>query len=301
MATASPAPGTLTEGPVWEHRSQQLLWVDITAGLVHRGTLVARADGTGLPDVAPAGTLAFAGTVGAVVPSWSGALLTAVGTSIVSTGPSGTETVTVLPPEGDGIRRRFNDAACDPVGRLFVGTMALDVTPEAGTLYRLDPWGLSPVVAPVTISNGLAWSPDGRSMYYADSPTGRVDVFNYDLVTGTPSRRRPFASLTGGVPDGLTVDAHGNVWVAVWGAGEVRAYTPDGVPFAVVDVPAAHVSSCTFAGPELDVLVISTAREELSPAQLRRQPDSGRLFVCRPGITGQTPSLHDDPKTETTA
>ncbi|MFC8790631.1 SMP-30/gluconolactonase/LRE family protein [Streptomyces cinereoruber] len=297
----APEPGRLSEGPVWDHRSQELLWVDITAGLVHRGALAPRADGTDLPDVHVRGTLRLEGTVGAVLPTWSGALLTAAGTSLITVTPSGTAPVAILPVESDGAPRRFNDAACDPLGRLFVGTMAFDATPGAGTLYRLDPTGLRPVVAPVTISNGLGWSPDGRLMYYADSATGQVDVFDYHLMTGAPSRRRVFARVEGGVPDGLTVDAHGNVWVAVWGAGEVRAYAPDGSPIAMVDVPATHVSSCTFAGPRLDILVITTAREELSPAELRAQPDAGRLFVCRPGTIGQSPDLYDDPTTEHTA
>ncbi|MFJ8301138.1 SMP-30/gluconolactonase/LRE family protein [Streptomyces sp. NPDC094447] len=297
----APTPGRLSEGPVWDPRTQQLLWVDITAGNIHRGTLTARGDGTGLPDIAVLETVGFPDTVGAVLPSWSGALIAAVGTSIVSVTPSGRSTIAALPVDTDGIPRRFNDAACDPLGRLFVGTMALDTTPGAGTLYRLDPAGLRPVLWPVTISNGLAWSPSGRQMYYADSPTGRVDVFDYDRVTGTPYGRRPFAHFTTGVPDGLTVDARGNLWVALWGAGEVRAFTPEGSPFAVVDVPAPNVSSCAFAGPGLDVLVITTAREELSPSQLRRQPDSGRLFVCRPGTTGQTADLYESQKPETTA
>ncbi|MEU6825416.1 SMP-30/gluconolactonase/LRE family protein [Streptomyces atriruber] len=297
----APDPGRLTEGPVWDHRSQELLWVDITAGLVHRGTLEPRDGGKKLPDILARETLAFGGTVGAVLPSRSGALLAAAGTSIVTADAVGTATVATLPTASDGVRRRFNDAACDPSGRLIAGTMAFDNTPEAGALYRLGTTALEPIVDPVTISNGLGWSPDGRLMYYADSPTGRVDVFDYDLATGTPSARRPFARVDGGVPDGLTVDTDGNVWVAVWGAGQVRAYTPAGSPLMVVDVPTAHVSSCAFAGPRLDTLVITTAQEELTPAQLRAQPDAGRLFICRPGATGQPTHLYDDITTETAA
>lgn len=297
----APEPGRLTEGPVWDHRSQELLWVDITAGLVHRGILTPRADGGELPDIAVRESLDLGTTVGAVLPSWSGTPLAAAGTSVLRLGPGEPARIATLPERSDHVRRRFNDAACDPVGRLLAGTMALDTTPDAGTLYRLDPSGFTPVVDPVTISNGLGWSPDGRLMYYADSPTHRVDVFDYDLATGTPLNRRPFARFETGVPDGLTVDAHGNVWVAVWGAGEVRAFAPDGALLSVIDVSATHVSSCAFAGPGLDVLVITTAREELTTAQLRRQRDAGRLFVCRPGTTGQTPHLYEDLTTEHTS
>ncbi|MEU3047914.1 SMP-30/gluconolactonase/LRE family protein [Streptomyces sp. NPDC006984] len=300
VLSCSPAPGRLTEGPVWDHRSQELLWVDITAGLVHRGVFTRRTDDSGLPDVSVRESLDLGTTVGAVLPSWSGALLAAAGTSILGVRPEGTTTIATLPEPTDRARRRFNDAACDPSGRLLAGTMALDADPGAGTLYRLDQTGLTPIVDPVTISNGLGWSPDGRLLYHADSPTRRVDVYDYDLLTGTPSNRRPFARLDRGVPDGLTVDARGNVWVAVWGAGEVRAFTPDGALLTVVELPASHVSSCAFAGPALDVLVITTAREELTPARLRAERDAGRLFVCRPGAIGQTPHLYEDLTTEHT-
>ncbi|MGY3848940.1 SMP-30/gluconolactonase/LRE family protein [Streptomyces hydrogenans] len=136
------------------------------------------------------------------------------------------------------------------------------------------------------MSNGLGWSPDGTLLYYADSPTRRVDVFDYDPATGALSGRRPFAVLDRGYPDGLTVDAEGNVWVAVWGGGEVLALTPGGVLHARVELPASHVTSCAFAGPDLDVLVITTATHGLSDDRRRAEPDAGRLFVCRPGVTG---------------
>ncbi|WP_455361840.1 SMP-30/gluconolactonase/LRE family protein [Streptomyces sp. SYSU K21746] len=291
----SPDPGRLCEGPVWDHDLQELLWVDITAGLIHRGSLVPRADGSGLPDVLPRTALAPGGQVGAVQPTRSGALIAAVSTSLVKITDDGCpEQLAALPLPLDGVRRRLNDAACDPRGRLLAGTMAYDTTPGAGSLYRLGPDGLRVLLDSVTISNGLGWSPDGALMYYADSPTGRVDVFDYDLATGTPSGRRPFAAIDGGVPDGLTVDREGNVWVAVWGAGQVRAFAPDGVCHTVVDVGASHVSSVAFAGPTLDTLVITTATEELSEQQLHEEQHAGRLFVCRPGIAGLPTVPFDD-------
>lgn len=289
----SPDPGRLCEGPVWDHDLQELLWVDITAGLIHRGSLVPRADGSGLPDVLPRTALAPGGTVGAVRPTRSGALIAAVSMSLVKIADDGCpEELAALPLAG--VRRRLNDAACDPRGRLLAGTMAYDTTPGAGSLYQLGPDGLRVLIESVTISNGLGWSPDGALMYYADSPTGRVDVFDYDLATGTPSGRRPFAAIDGGVPDGLTVDREGNVWVAVWGAGQVRAFAPDGDCHTVVDVDASHVTSVAFAGPALDTLVITTATEELTPRQLREERHAGRLFVCRPGVAGLPSVPFDD-------
>lgn len=295
----APEPGRLSEGPVWHAERGELLWVDIPAGLIRRAPLVAREDGSGLPDLGPGTTVSLDGPVGAVALCASGGLLAAVGTSFLrvdDTGVCGEFAAPVLP--GDGTPRRMNDAKCDPAGRLLAGTMACDGTPGGGALYRLDPDGTVTVVLDsVTISNGLGWSPDGRLLYYADSPTRRVDVFDHDPATGALRGRRPFADTgAAGVPDGLSVDTEGRVWVAVWGAGQVRAYTPDGALHAVVTVAASHVSSCAFAGPDLDVLVITTAAEGLSPEQLAGEPLAGRVFVCRPGATGlPVPPFADGP------
>ncbi|MFD3729039.1 SMP-30/gluconolactonase/LRE family protein [Streptomyces sp. NPDC058671] len=291
----SPLPGRLTEGPVWDTRRQELLWVDIPEGLVHRAALTEER---GHPELVPVVTLRFDRPVGAALPCASGALLAAAGTSFLRLEQDRpvTEAVeiaaAVLP--GDGVARRMNDAAVDPAGRLLAGTMAYDETPGAGALYRLDGEVLATLVDSVTISNGLGWSPDGTRLYYADSPTGRVDVFAYDTVTGSLSDRRTFVVLDRGVPDGLTVDSEGRVWVAVWGGGEVLAFTPDGAPHARVELPASHVTSCAFAGPDLDVLVITTATEGLDEDRHRAEPDAGRLFACRPGARGlPTPPYAD--------
>ncbi|WP_121830988.1 SMP-30/gluconolactonase/LRE family protein [Streptomyces sp. S1] len=295
----TPGPGLLSEGPVWDRNRGELLWVDITAGLVHRGVLVEREDGSGLPDVAPLTTFSLDRHVGAVAPRASGGLVAAAGTDFLNLTETGERSLIVTPVEdGDGVRRRMNDAKCDPRGRLLAGTMTYDLTEEAGSLYRLDPDGtVVTLLDSVTISNGLGWSPDGRLFYFADSPTRRVDVFDYDTAAGTLSGRRPFAGFgEGEEPDGLAVDIEGRVWVAVWGAGEVRAFTPEGEPYGVVEVPAAHVTSCAFAGPDLDVLVITTATEGRSSEQLRDEPDAGRLFVCRPDATGlPVPPFADGP------
>ncbi|MFE3670220.1 SMP-30/gluconolactonase/LRE family protein [Streptomyces goshikiensis] len=295
----APGPGRLSEGPVWDAGRGDVLWVDITAGLVHRGELVDRDDDSGLPDLRLTATVELDRPVGAVAPCASGGLLAAAGTAFLRIDDAGAVTeygAPVLPD--DGTPRRMNDAKCDPRGRLLAGTMAYDAARDAGALYRLDPDGtVTTLLSPVTISNGLGWSPDGRLLYYADSPTRRVDLFDHDPATGALSRRRAFADTgPAGVPDGLAVDTEGRVWVAVWGAGQVRAYTPDGTLHTVVTVPASQVSSCAFAGPELDLLVITTAADGLTARQLAAEPDAGRLFVCRPGVTGlPVPPFADGP------
>ncbi|MFD9532060.1 SMP-30/gluconolactonase/LRE family protein [Streptomyces sp. NPDC060010] len=295
----APLPGQLTEGPVWHAGHGDVLWVDITAGLVHRAPLVARDDDSGLPDLGPGTTVSLDRPVGAVALRASGGLLVAAGTAFLYVDDAGVATEFAAPDvPDDGTPRRMNDAKCDPGGRLLAGTMSYDETPGAGSLYRLDPDGtVTTLLDSVTISNGLGWSPNGRLLYYADSPTRRVDVFDHDPVTGALTARRPFADTgPAGVPDGLAVDTEGRVWVAVWGAGQVRAHTPDGALHAVVTVPVSQVTSCAFVGPDLDLLVITTAADGLTPRQLTAEPLAGRIFICRPGATGlPVPPFADDP------
>jgi sugar lactone lactonase YvrE len=170
-------------------------------------------------------------------------------------------------------------------------------THALGSLYRLDPGPvLTPVAPEATVSNGLGWSPDGSRLYYADSPTRKVDVFDYDAATGEATGRRVFADLSGvdGFPDGLTVDADGYVWVCMWDGGAIQRIAPSGVVDAVVPVPVARPTSVAFGGPQLADLYVTTASFDLTAEQLASQPLSGRLLHLRPGPVGL-------PSTETQA
>jgi sugar lactone lactonase YvrE len=181
---------------------------------------------------------------------------------------------------------RGNDAAVDPAGRLWAGTMRYDQATGGGFLARVEPTGKARVVLPsVSISNGLGWSPDHRLLYYVDTPTHRIDVFDYEVDTGDVRDRRTFAEVTDtpGVPDGLCVDAAGFVWVAVNGGGQVRRYSPAGELDRVVDVPATQVSACCFGGGDLRDLYVTTGREGFTGEQATAQPLAGSLFVA-PGI-----------------
>jgi sugar lactone lactonase YvrE len=184
----------------------------------------------------------------------------------------------------------MNDGSCDPAGRLFAGTVAISGAPGRGTLYRLGP-ALEPevVLSPVTVSNGIDWSPDASLMYYIDSPTRAVDVFDYDITTGTPSRRRTLVAVgeNDGVPDGLTVDADGYVWVAFCGGWCVRRYAPDGQLERVVQQPVAAVTACAFGGPELNDLYVTTASEGLTAAEKFEQPMAGALFRVSTDVRGK--------------
>jgi len=175
----------------------------------------------------------------------------------------------------------MNDGACDRAGRFYAGTMAIDESPGKGALYRLEPdHSVSKVFAGLGISNGIGWSPDDRLMYYIDSLAYRVDVLDYDPVTGAMGERRPFVHLGSGdvVPDGLAVDAEGSVWVAVWGGGVIQRCSADGRLTGVVRLPAANVTSCAFGGAGLDQLYVTTAA---GPGR-----SGGGLFSCPAGVTG---------------
>jgi sugar lactone lactonase YvrE len=185
--------------------------------------------------------------------------------------------------------RRSNDGACDPQGRFWVGTMAEDQAPGAGALHRYDPDGaLHTVLTGLTLPNGLGWDPTGRRMHFIDSPTRRIDVLDLDPATGAVLDRRPWATIPegDGTPDGLAIDDEGGVWVALYGAGEVRRFSPDGRAVARVEVPAEQVTACCFGGPDGRRLFITTATEGMSDAERASRPLAGALFALDVGVPG---------------
>ena len=186
---------------------------------------------------------------------------------------------------------RFNDGKPDPWGNFIAGTMAWDETGNPpGSLYRLSPDGaVTELFGDVGLSNGLDWTDDRRLFYYSDTTIGRVDVFDCAPDTGALSGRRPFVDAA--QPDGLTLDAEGCLWLAVWGSGEVRRYTPDGRLDTVVRLPAWQVTSAAFGGPDLATLYITCAWEGLTPAERAEQPHAGDIFACTPGVPGRPPFL----------
>jgi sugar lactone lactonase YvrE len=286
-ATPTPLAGFHAEGPTWDADREELLWVDITAGVVHRAALGPAGDLTA------GATMRAGNSVGAVVPAAAGGWLAAADGGFTVLAPDGAPRV-LLELAGEGGSEesggtRMNDAACDRAGRFLAGTMAIDQRPGAGALYRLDLDGtVSTVLDGLSISNGLGWSPDDRTVYLADSGLGLVWAFDYDLGSGAFSRQRVLLDLSGqqGVADGLTVDDEGCLWTALWGGSAVHRWSPDGELLAVVPLPVPQVSSCAFAGPDRDLLVISTSAEGLDAHARAAQPDAGRLFTARPGVTG---------------
>jgi len=259
----------LGEGPTWDAATGTLLWVDILASEVHR------LDPAGGGDT----VLRTPQHVGAAKPRAGGGLVVNLRDGVGRYAADGAFDWLVTWAE-DG--RRGNDAAVDAGGRLWAGTMRYDEAPGGGRLYRVDPaGGVVTVLAEVTTSNGIGWSPDGGLMYYVDTPTRRVDVFDVDAESGLVARRRPFVDLgrVAGLPDGLTVDADGCVWVALWDGGAVHRYTPAGALDRAVEVPAARTTACAFGGPGLGDLFVTTATVGLDPERLAAEPLAGSVLV----------------------
>jgi sugar lactone lactonase YvrE len=257
------AEATLGEGPTWDAEAGRLVWIDILGSRIH----------TYDPASGRRTVRTTEQHVGAAKPRAGGGLVLNL-----------RDGVGLLDADGD-FRwlhhepvpgRRANDAAVAPDGSLWAGTMRYDEAPGGGTLSRLTGDGtVQTVLDDVAVSNGTGWSPDGRLMYYIDSPTRRIDVFDYDgeQISG----RRPLAAIEegAGFPDGLTVDADGCVWVALWQGAAVRRYTPAGVLDRVIELPVPLVTACAFGGPGLTDLYITTARTGLTSPP----PLSGSLLV----------------------
>lgn len=281
VEVALDAQATLAEGPIWDLDASCLLWLDIPESQVHRFDPVSGAD-----------TAFDAGEqVGAVAARKAGGLVLATATGIVTCAEDGSgrrllHRVDTDPPGG-----RFNDGKADAWGRFWAGTM-LRGTRGAAAFYRLDPDGsLHTMFTGVSVSNGLGWSPDGKSMYYADSPTGQVDVFDHDPDTGALTNRRTLITAERGHPDGLTVDADGFLWVAMWNGWAVQRFAPDGRLDRTVELPVQRVTSCTFGGSDLSTLYVTTARHGLSDRQLAEQPLAGGIFALAEAGHGQQPGV----------
>ena len=262
MDVAVHANAKLAEGPRWDAAARRLLWVDIEGQKLH--VLKGGEDRA----------IGLDAMVGVAAPTSSGAVLVALADrlALVDLADESVRTLVRLP---HGPALRSNDGACDAAGRFWIGTMDLDETPGAGALYRYD-GRLERVLDEVTLSNGIGWTRDDTRMYYIDSPVQRVDIFDFELASGRIGDRRPFVSIdeSEGIPDGLTVDDDGGVWVALYGGSCVHRYDESGRLDAVLEVPALNVTSCCFGGDDGRSLFVTTAA-----------PD-GNVYVTQPGVSG---------------
>ena len=272
----------LGEGTRWDDRYHELLHVDILAGRIYRDKI--NDDGA----LSPVRTFEVPGTVGAIAPvendeGW----LLAADRSITYLRPDGERRpIAEIAPEGT----RMNDAACDPQGRFWAGAIANDQQPGGGSLYRLERSGETELMLDgLTISNGLGWSPDGRTMYLADSGPGVIHAFNFNPERGTISDDRLLVDVPEeiGSPDGLTVDADGDLWVAIYGGGRVQRYAPNGHLREEFFLPAEQTTCCAFAGPGLHWLYVTTATENWTDEQRRADPSAGLVYMFDTDVTGR--------------
>lgn len=278
-------PGTdfLAEGPFWQPETEHLHWVDILAPSVISADLK-----TGERRTRPMPEL-----VGVAIPRRSGGFICATETGLRTLDETGKVT-TLAEPEADRPGNRFNDGKCDAHGRLWVGSLAINTEPGKGALWRYDPEnGAAKMVDGLHVSNGLGWSPDNRTFYFTDSGPRTIWAFDFDLEQGTLENRRLFVQIEAheGVPDGLTVDAQGGVWTALWDGWEMRRYLPDGTFDRSITLPVPRPTSCTFGGPQLQTLLVTSARIRLSAQQLTEAPLSGSVFAIETPYSG----LRDTP------
>ena len=274
---AVPGPDQLGEGPVWDDRSGELVWVDISGRLIHHWN----------PLTGESRSLATWGDVGAVVLCEDGAIVAAIECELWRVDDEEKWTLQAAVEPKPGVR--FNDCRADPRGRLWAGTLHRDRQNGVAALYRLDPGGELTLVLPDrTISNGIGWSPDERTMYYIDSTTQRVVSYAYDLDTGDLGEQAIFAEIdpSDGLPDGLTVDAEGGVWVCLFSGAKVRRYLPDGAVHQEIALPLTNPTCPGFGGADLRTLYITTARHRLTEDQLAREPNAGAVLQLHVGVAG---------------
>lgn len=271
---------SLGEGAIWNHRTNQLYWVDITGKILNIYT----------PRFGVNRELYVGQMIGTVVPAQSGRVVVALENGFYFLDPeTGTKNL-IANPEEEMVGNRFNDGKCDPSGRFWAGTMHIDGKPGQGTLYRLDPdTSVHPMIRNVSISNGIVWSLDHNRMYYIDTPTQKVMGYDFDNKTGQISNGKPVIEIPAemGAPDGMTIDSEGNLWICLWGGAALGCWNPEtGELVRKINVPAKNVTSCAFGDADLGTLYITTARIATSDEDLKKFPLAGSLFKVRPGVTG---------------
>lgn len=270
------------EGPLWDARDGGLWWTDIPGGAVHRLDV-----GSGEDTATPVDR-----TVGALVPRASGGFVVAScdGFGVLEGG----HVELIAPLNADDPAMRMNDGKCDAAGRFYAATMAYHPSARTGALFRLDAdHSVHELVDGVRIGNGLAWAPDGGTLFYIDTPTRGIDAFDVDVATGALSNRRRVISIEerAGDPDGMCIDDEGALWVALWGGSAVRRYSLDGELLGVVRVPVSNVTCAAFGGDGYDELFITTAAPRHS-GSAASEPLGGALFRIRPGVTGPPPHAY---------
>lgn len=265
----------LGEGPVWDHDKNRILWVDILEGKIHHiypESGLHHAYNTGQK-------------TGAIALRKSGGMIAALENGFYEIDIDNQLQNLIYNPEGHLPDNRFNDGKCDPAGRFWAGTMAMNDVPGAGKLYVLEKdLSVATKIEHVGCSNGLAWSPDQKTFYYIDTLTQNVVAYDFDISTGHITNPKIVIQIpkNEGYPDGMTIDSEGMLWIAIWNGWKVVRFNPlTGQKISEISLPAAQITSCTFGGKDLTDLYITSAKTGLTPEQLKEQPHAGSLFVIK--------------------
>ncbi len=271
----------LGEGIVWNAEQGLIWWTDI------EGQTIWSYD----PVAGEAEQFDTPGRISCFAPCRSGGLVAAFADGFAYYDVASGMRSDIVAFEPDKPNTRFNDGRTDRQGRLVAGGLDEETSAPISSVVRLDPDGtVTTLIEGVSCANGTCFSPDGRTMYFADSPTGEMVAYDYDPESDRLGARRVIATFEAqpGTPDGSCVDAEGYIWNAQWKGHRVVRFAPSGVIDRVVEVPVANPTCCAFGGLELDTLFITSAREDMSPEQLEAEPTAGSLFTLKPGVTGLT-------------
>ena len=268
----------LGEGPLWDKKTSKIYWVDILNGRLHSHH----------PESKEQNTLTLGQLIGSFACSNSNKIIAALKEGIYWVDIQTGNKELIIDPEITLPNNRFNDGKCDPAGRFWAGTMSLTEEKELGSVYVMEQntttqkIAAKKVISNTTISNGMAWSRDHKTFYFIDTPTFQIVAYDYDIANGEIKNKRVAVAIqsTEGFPDGMTIDTEGMLWVAHWGGWQVSRWNPaTGEKLASIKLPVAKITSCTFGGPQLTDLYISSARVGLSEQELAQQPLAGALFV----------------------
>lgn len=277
VEVAAPGADRLGECPLWDERECMLWWVD------SRWPAAKRLD----PANGAVMMLVLPEVVGSIALRENGGLLAATKSGLHLLDAASGALEAKANPEQDLPDNRFNDGRCDRAGRFWAGTMSDVNRDPVGSLYRFDAgFECAKLRNAVIIPNSLAFSPDGRSMYFADTLRHTIWSYDYDPASGAATRERVFVDTGSGRPDGSCVDAQGCLWNAEYGAGRLVRYTPAGKVDRVIGLPVTNPTCCCFGGDDLGTLYVTTATQRLAPEDLAKQPLAGSLLALRPGVQG---------------
>ena len=270
----------LGEGAIWNYKAQEFYWIDIEEKRFHIYN----------PKTGENRSFETPSRIGTVVPFTKNEAVIALEDGIYKININNGQMSLLSDVEAQVTENRFNDGKCDPAGNLWVGSMHLEQSKPHANLYKVNAHGeATKMIDSVTISNGIVWTKDAKTMYYIDTPTSKIIAYDYNIKTATISNKRVAVDvpIEDGFPDGMTIDAEDMLWVGLWNGNAVGRYNPlTGELISKIEVPAHNVTACAFGGENLDVLYITTARVDMTPEELELLPLSGSLFKVVPGVKG---------------